>query len=333
MESLKPYLENTFILLLCCIVIDSIFGDPVYRYHPIRLLGNFLSLVEKYLRKIKLDGLFGGFLLFIILFFSSIGLFYGMIWILLKIHISLVYLWILFIGWNTISLKDLSIHSFRISKAVNINDLEQARFHVSMITGRDTTKLDYAACNRAGIESLGESYVDGVLSPLFFMFLFGIPGAIFFKVASTMDSMVGYKNEKYFYFGKFGARLDDLLNYIPARLSLIFISLSGLLVKGGSFIKGLKVGFTQHHPIPGPNAGWSEATLAGALQRKLVGPIYKNGECVTTLWIGDKNDPECGSKDDVTNANIIIWVATILSLACGAIISCFCNHSFPLIFW
>jgi adenosylcobinamide-phosphate synthase len=332
MEGLKPFFENTFFLLLCCIIVDAFLGDPVYRYHPIRLLGNYLSITENILRKFRCDGFVGGFLLFVVLLLTCLGLYFSVLWVLMGIHNFLGYIWMIFIGWNTISLKDLSIHTFRISNAVEKNDLENARFHVSMITGRDTSKLNLSACNRAGIESLGESYVDGVLSPLFFMFLFGLPGAIFFKVVSTMDSMVGYKNEKYFYFGKFGARLDDALNYIPARLSLWFISLSGLFIPGGSFTKGLKVGFTQHHPIPGPNAGWSEATLAGTLQKKLVGPIYRNGECVTTLWIGDQNDLECGTVEDVIKANLIIWMATLLAIVCGGIISCFYTINIPLIF-
>jgi len=299
-------------------MIDAIFGDPVYKLHPIRLLGLSLAFFEKVLRKIKLDGFIGGVCLFILLLFLSFGIYYGVLWVTLKINPWLGVVWMLFIGWNTIALKDLSIHTFRISNSVKNKDLEKSRFHVSMLTGRDTSKLDYAGCNRAGIESLGESFVDGVLSPLFYIFLFGIPGGIFFKIVSTMDSMVGYKNEKYFYFGKFGARFDDVLNFIPARISLLLISTAAFFIPGASFLKAFKVGLQQHSPIPGPNAGWSEATLAGALQRKLVGPIYRDGQCVTTLWIGDGSDPECGDNKDVVKANLIIYTATLLTvIVCG----------------
>jgi adenosylcobinamide-phosphate synthase len=333
MDDVLNLFQNTFVLMFCCVCIDTVLGDPVYRYHPIRLIGDTLSFYENKLRDYKLDGFIGGILLFILLTTTVLIIYFSILWILFLIHPLLAIIWKLFIGWNCIALKDLSIHTFRISKAAESKDIEKTRFHVSMLTGRDTSPLDFNACNRAGIESLGESFVDGVLSPLFWMCIFGIPGAIVFKIVSTMDSMVGYKNEKYFYFGKFGARLDDVLNYIPARLSMFLISLSSLFIPGASFKKALKIGYTQHSPIPGPNAGWSEATLAGALQKKLVGPIYRDGICVTTVWIGDEHDPECGTRNDVIKANKIIFGATFLSLLMALSIQAIHPVYLPMFWW
>jgi adenosylcobinamide-phosphate synthase len=139
-----------------------------------------------------------------------------------------------------------------------------------------------------------------------------------FKVASTLDSMVGYKTARYRRFGWFGARADDVMNYVPARVTWILVTIAASLVPGCSARKALRVGASQHGLLPGPNAGWSEAAAAGAIQRRLVGPIWNHGTLVTDVWIGDPYDPPAGSRADVTRAVAVIVFAGLLATAIAA---------------
>jgi adenosylcobinamide-phosphate synthase len=182
--------------------------------------------------------------------------------------------------------------------------------------------MDLAACRRAAIESLSENFVDGFLSPLFWYVLLGLPGLFLFKVVSTMDSMVGYKTPRYLRFGWCGARLDDLMNYIPARLAWLTLGLSGALFPRLSARKGWSMGLRWHGLIPGPNPGWSEATMAGVLQRRLIGPIWRGGVQVTDIWIGDASDPEAGDESDVRAAIGVVYASSCIAVALA--VSCLC---------
>jgi adenosylcobinamide-phosphate synthase len=130
----------------------------------------------------------------------------------------------------------------------------------------------------------------------------GIPGLVLFKVASTLDSMVGNKTPRYLYFGWAGARLDDVMNYLPARATWLLLALTALVVPGCAPIDALIVGARQHAILPGPNSGWSEAAAAGALRRRLVGPIWLRGTLVTEVWIGRPDDPPAATRADLLRA-------------------------------
>jgi adenosylcobinamide-phosphate synthase len=225
---------------------------------------------------------------------------------------ALSWAWEVFLGYSLLALGDLIAHGRRIAGAAASGDIAAARKAAGMLVGRDTDRMDAAACNRAAVESLAESLVDGVLSPLFWLVLFGLPGLILFKIASTMDSMVGYKDERYLHFGWFGARLDDVLNYLPARLCLLLIALFSAVVPGYSARKAWTVSLGQHALLPGPNKGWSETAAAGALDIRLAGPIYKNGKQVNALWIGPEAAPEGGSTRDVGKMIALAYGATAL---------------------
>ena len=144
--------------------------------------------------------------------------------------------------------------------------------------------MDIANCRRAAIESLSENLTDGFVSPLGWYVVAGLPGLLLFKVVSTMDSMVGYKTTRYLKFGWCGARLDDVMNFIPARITFSLLSLISYLVPGCSGRKALRIGWRQHSVLPGPNSGWSEAATAGGIQRRLLGPI----------WARVYSSPMCG---------------------------------------
>ncbi len=215
------------------------------------------------------------------------------------------------------ALRDLIDHVRAVQRAAGLGDLAAAREAIGRLVGRDTSTMDLQGCRRAAIESLSENFVDGFLSALFWYVLLGLPGLLLFKVASTMDSMVGYKTPRYLRFGWCGARLDDLMNYLPARIGWAIIGLSGFFFPSLSARKAWRIGWSQHHILPGPNPGWSEATMAGLLQKRLIGPIWKNGEKVTEVWIGDRSDPEGGTASDLQRA---IW-ATVVSSAAAVVIS------------
>ena len=286
-------------LILLAFVLDVWFGDPVYRWHPIRLAGNLLSFYERQLRRIGFDGYGGGILLFILLAASSLGVVMGIHALLAQLHGGLAWLWDVYIAWSCIALGDLGKHGLRIANAAARGDLDQARYHVGMLVGRDLHRMSAADCCRAAVESVSENLTDGVISPLFYLFCFGVPGAVLFKVISTMDSMVGYKTPQYLRFGWCGARLDDVANYIPARLTWLLMAAVCSLLPSYDARRCFRVGWAQNHWLPGPNSGWSEAAAAGALGVQLIGPIWRGGELVTEMWIGDPEARREAEPEDV----------------------------------
>jgi adenosylcobinamide-phosphate synthase len=207
-----------------------------------------------------------------------------------------------FIVYSLLALGDLLQHVWRVEDALTRKDLGAARQAVAMLVGRDTDRMDPPACRRAAIESMSESLTDGFVSALFWYGLAGLPGLVIFKVVSTMDSMVGFKTPQYLRFGWCGARLDDAMNYVPARLACGLIAAVAVAVPACSSRKAWTVALTQHAALPSPNSGWSEAAMAGAIQRRLVGPIWRHGQLVTDIWLGDPADPPAATSGDVVRA-------------------------------
>jgi adenosylcobinamide-phosphate synthase len=138
---------------------------------------------------------------------------------------------------------------------------------------------------------------------------------VVFKVVSTMDSMVGNKTPRYLRFGWCGARLDDVMNFVPARLTWLLISVVAIFVPKCSAAKAFRVGWTQHAILPGPNSGWSEAATAGGIQRKLIGPIWNGGALVTDVWVGDVGDPPAGDEADVRRASMLVGTTGLVAVA------------------
>jgi len=305
------YLHHIW-LVLGALVLDGIMGDPVYAWHPIRLVGKLLQFFERVLFSYHFNTKLGGVLLGVLLTTTVFSIYYLIYDFLVNVHPVLIWLGDLFLVMHMLALKDLLAHARRISEATLNQNLSEARYHSSRLVGRDVDKMDLAGCNRAAIESVSESLVDGVISPLFYLLIGGVPGMLFFKIVSTMDSMVGYKNSRYLYFGWCGARMDDVLNWVPARLTWLLMSLVSLVKPGLLGVSCFTVGLKQHSIIPGPNAGWSECAMAGSLGIRIAGPIYKKGNLVNELWLGDKGAPEGGSAVDVQRANNLAVYTTFL---------------------
>ena len=306
-------------LLAAGVALDLAIGDPVYAWHPVRLIGWTLTKCETLLRRIGCDGYGGGVALFLMLSLLWVGGAIAVFRVLngpaaLVLHVFLVY--------SLLALRDLLRHGYDVENAAAQGDEAGARTAISKLVGRDISKMDSAACRRAAIESLSENLTDGFVSPIFWYALGGLPGLLLFKVVSTMDSMVGYKTPRYLKFGWCGARTDDVMNWIPARLTYLLIAFVALFVPGCSARKALRIGWRQHAIVPGPNSGWSEAATAGAIERKLIGPIWANGNLVTDVWLGDPNDLPAGGDSDFPRAAYLNSITGILAslIAIGLLI-------------
>ena len=279
-------------------------------------MGRSVSAVESCLRRLGADGRAGGCALV-----ALVGcLWAGGAWALFvaleaghpiagtAFHFLSVYAFL--------ALGDLLRHCDEVDSSGG--DLAAARHAVAKLVGRDTARMDVPACRRAAVESLAENLVDGFIAPVFWYAVAGLPGLVLFKAVSTMDSMVGYKSDRYRLFGCCAARLDDLLVLVPARLAWLLIGFAALLVPQASGAKALRIAWSQHGAVPGPNPGWSEGAIAGAIQRKLAGPIWLAGDLVTETWLGDPADPPAGASADYWLARRVALLASAMSLGAAA---------------
>jgi adenosylcobinamide-phosphate synthase len=300
-------------ILVAALAVDLAIGDPEYGWHPIRLIGATIARVEALLRRLGLDGLGGGSVLTLVVAAAWIVLTSGIVllahrlapWAGWAAHAALVY--------SLLALGDLLRHVWRVEQGLAAGDLAAGRAAVAALVVRDADRLDAAACRRAAIESLAENLTDGVTSAVFWYAIGGLPGLVLFKVASTLDSMVGNRTPRYVRFGTAGARLDDVMNYVPARLTWLLLAATALVVPGASARQALAVGLDQHAVLPGPNSGWSEAAAAGAIRRRLVGPIWLRGVLVTELWIGRADDPPAATREDLVRALTLVAATGVLA--------------------
>jgi len=278
------------LLAMGAFFLDTVLGDPQTRWHPVAVLGRFISLLERLLyptggsnqRKFVMGSLLVLFILCIAYAFAE-GLLLAVrqlpvAWGSDAVSVLLLYF--------CISPRMLAKAGQDIYMLLVKGDLPAAREHVGYIVGRDTAQLDEADAARAAIETVAENTVDGVIAPFFFFALGGAPLAVLYRAANTMDSMLGYRNERYLYFGRMAARVDDVLNYIPARISgVLFIMAAFLLGYDGRNALNILVRDAAGHPSP--NGGHAEAPVAGALHIRLGGINYYFGERHFRAYMGD----------------------------------------------
>ncbi|HMA66357.1 MAG TPA: adenosylcobinamide-phosphate synthase CbiB, partial [Desulfosalsimonadaceae bacterium] len=210
--------------------------------------------------------------------------------------------------------KCLYDEGLSVKHLLDAGDVEAARRKIGLLVSRDVSSLDGPGIARASVETVAENFVDGVLSPLFYAAILGAPGAVAFKMASTLDSMVGYKNERYLYFGRASARLDDLLNWIPARLSVPVIALAARMLFGTGR-QSLQTALREGAGHSSPNAAKPEAAFAGALGIKIGGPGIYHGRRLEKPWIG--RNYAYPAALDIEKAGHLMLVATLLGM-CGA---------------
>ena len=293
--------------------LDLIIGDPYSFPHPVRYIGKLISIVEKQIRKItssdkglKIAGFF--------LWFIVVGATFGITTLVLQLFKfnKLAYFIVnTILIYTTLATKCLKDESVKIYKVLKTGDLEKSRIQLSYIVGRDTTNLNEKEIVRATVETVAENTVDGIIAPLFYGFIGGAPLAMSYKAVNTLDSTVGYKNDKYYYLGFASAKIDDIANYIPARLGVILLSL-GSLFAGFNFKDALKIGIRDRKNHKSPNCAFSEGAVAGALGIQLGGTNVYFGKEVYKPTIGDKTREI--EIEDIVRTNKIMYSSSIISI-------------------
>jgi len=319
-------------IIFLAFLLDLFLGDPRYRLHPIRLVGKSISFFEKVLRGLGWDGKGGGILLVVITEGAALIGYLALRCVLSRVHVYLGLAFDVFISYSCLALKDLIQHIKPVIHALEKNDLLQAKKEIAQVVGRDVRCLDKEGVSRAGVETLAENFVDGFLSPLFWFVggallgvLLGLPPVIagvgfmlVFKVGSTLDSMVGYKNSAFLDFGWGGARLDDLMNFMPARLSLLILFF-GACVAGRHPLDGLSAAIRDRLKHDSPNAAHSESFVAGALRVRLGGPTMYAEGMKDKPWLGEEH-PDPGPTHVQRAVLLIEYSAWISMVAAQSVI-------------
>lgn len=277
--------------IVFAIIFDLLIGDPKWLPHPIRGIGLLIWYLERQVRKLPLLSERGKGVLF---FFSVTSLttavamivvYFFIFWLPIPILGDLILISLISLFY---AFKGLIDAGREVERYLLIGDIESARASLISLVGRDRDLLSKRDIQKSILESYAENFNDAFIAPLFWTVLFGFPGLVFYKTVNTLDSMVGYKNEKYLHFGWFSAKMDDFLNLIPARLSALMIVIATALLLGMKTAKrSLKWIFIYAPSHPSPNAGYPESALAGALGIRLLGPAYYDRKLLHKPFIGE----------------------------------------------
>ncbi len=294
-------------------VMDLIIGDPYSFPHPVRYIGKLIKITENKIRKIaKTDKNLktGGF----VLWFVTVGITYLVTYLIVKLS-SFVPGGFLIVNsiliYTTLATKCLKDEAVKIYKVLKSKDIERSRIQLSYIVGRDTTSLDECEIIRATVETVAENTVDGIIAPMFYAFIGGAPLAMAYKAINTLDSTVGYKNEKYMNLGFASAKIDDIANYIPARISVLLITI-GSLILGYDYKSCFKISIRDRKNHKSPNCAYSEGAVAGALGVQLGGTNIYFGKEVYKPTIGDKIRKI--EIEDIVRTNKIMYATSITSI-------------------
>jgi len=296
-------------------VIDLILGDPYFLPHPVRLIGTLISGLEVFVRNHFKSLRFGGVFLGATTLFLSTAAPFLILFLSYKLNVVLGIAVESIFCYYLIAPKCLRAESMKVYRAIKENDIEKARKAVSMIVGRDTAYLDESGIIRAAVETVAENTSDGVTAPIMYMSLGGAALGFFYKAANTMDSMIGYRNEKYADLGCFAARLDDVLNFIPSRLTAITMVFSAYILRmnGRNAFKIWKRDRRKH---ASPNSAQTESVCAGALDVRLAGDAYYFGKLHKKDFIGDDNRPI--ENEDIPRANRLMYCTSVIVLMFSA---------------
>ncbi|AOY76349.1 adenosylcobinamide-phosphate synthase CbiB [Clostridium formicaceticum] len=302
-------------LLLSAYILDLILGDPQGFPHPVRYIGNLIAYLEKKLLNLKKSTqhqFIMGMFLSIIVIATTYILTLVIITFAYSLHAYVGIIVSVLLGYTVLATKSLDVETRKVYKKLEGGSIEDARVALSYIVGRDTEDLDEKEITRATIETIGENISDGIIAPMFYFFIGGVPLAMAYKAANTLDSMVGYKNDKYLYFGRFSARFDDVVNYIPARLTALFIIIASLL-KGKNYSQSIKTVLKDSDKHNSPNAGYPEAAVAGALEIQLGGTNKYFGKEVYKPTIGNAVDI-LNKSHIIKTIDLMYWTSAVAIL-------------------
>ena len=299
-------------------ILDLVFGDPQNIIHPVQIIGKMISLGEKILLKEK-SGSRYKFFAGIILNIFVVSITYGLTCLIYKSSkiLGVFTLIEIYLMYTVFSVNSLAREGNRVYNILKEGNIERARKDLSYLVSRDTETMDEKMIIRSTMETISENTVDGIVAPMLYMFLGGLPLSMTYKAINTFDSMVGYKNEKYMDFGKFSAKLDDVANFIPARITGILIVI-GSIILGYDYKNSLKVFIRDRKNHSSPNSGHAEAGVAGALGVQFGGRVSYFGKEVDKPVIGDKiKDFEL---EDIKKNIKIMYITSFLSLAIFSLI-------------
>ncbi len=304
------------LILVAALILDGLVGDPPVLWetipHPVALIGKVIAFLESRLNRPQrsdLDRRARGVLMAALMVAGALGV--G--WLVVDIRESWSQGWIveLALTWMLVAQRSLYNHVRAVSLALDQEGLAGGRREVSKIVGRDPDSLDEFGVARAAIESCAENFADGVVAPVFWCALLGFPGLLAYKTINTLDSMIGHRNDRYLEFGMASARLDDLVNLIPARLSGFLIALAALFTPKGKPAQSLWVMLRDHGHHRSPNSGWPEAAMAGALDLSLAGPRRYPGYVAQENWIGSGRAQ--ATPADIDRALFVMAVACLIN--------------------
>jgi len=299
-------------------ILDLVFGDPQNIIHPVQIIGKMISLGEKILLKEK-SGSRYKFFAGIILNIFVVSITYGLTCLIYKSSkISGVFTLIeIYLMYTVFSVNSLAREGNRVYNILKEGDIEKARKDLSYLVSRDTETMDEKMIIRSTMETISENTVDGIVAPMFYMFLGGLPLAMTYKAINTLDSMVGYKNEKYMDFGKFSAKIDDVANFIPARITGVLIVAASMILRY-NYKNSLKMFIRDRKNHSSPNSAHAEASVAGALGVQFGGRVSYFGKEADKPTIGDKiKDFEL---EDIKKNIKIMYITSFLSLAIFSLI-------------
>ena len=296
-------------------VMDLIIGDPYSFPHPVRYIAKLIKVTENIIRKFaKSDKALKAcsFILWFVVVWTTFVVTFGVLNRFKDLFGDIGYIILnSIIIYTTLATKCLKDEAVKIYNILKEDDIEKARIQVSYIVGRDTTTLNKQEIIRATVETVAENTVDGIISPMFYAFIGGGPLAMAYKAVNTLDSMVGYKNEKYLNLGFASAKIDDIANFIPARISLLLMTIASLLL-GYNYKQAFKIGYRDRKNHKSPNCAYSEGAVAGALDIQLGGTNIYFGKEVYKPTIGDKiREIE---SEDIINTNKIMYMSSLVGM-------------------
>lgn len=310
---------HTLIAFVLGYILDLIFGDPRSLYHFVQFEGRLISIFDKILNR-KPNSKWYSRTAGAVLWMLSVGITFSLIYGIINVGASInPYLGILlesFFVYQCLATHSLKKESMYVHSAIEKDDLLDARLKLSYIVGRDTDNLDFEGIIKADVETIAENTSDGVISPIFYMALFGVYGGVLCKLVNTLDSMVGYKNDRYRYFGTFSARMDDIIQFIPARITAILMIVSSIFL-GYDTKNGIKIFKRDRYKHASMNSAQSEATAAGILDVQLAGDAVYGGMVKKKPSIGDpikKID-----KNDIVRANRLLYLSSSIAFMITAI--------------
>ncbi len=283
--------DLAWLVLPAAVSLDLLLGDPQGWPHPVRWMGRAIEWMEPVCRKRWRDEYFAGTVFAVGLILAAWLTAVAVVRILTGLHPLLGSLAEMVMIYYSLSVRSLGDAALEIHGLLKRGEIDTARTKLSFIVGRDVARYQEQDISRATVETVAENFVDGVLSPLFFVAIGGAPLGMAYKMVNTLDSMVGYKNERYLRFGRSAARIDDAANFIPARLAVIAICMAAASLKPSRGRRAFRTALLEGGHHSSPNAGLPEAAFAGALGLRLGGPNYYHGRLVKKPYIGYRFGP------------------------------------------